>query len=90
MSHATLDQIDQHIIRLLRQRCAAALTLPDYDGRDGPVYPKSFRADEVRAEYRHALGAPGDLIALAILNLSRAADSLPTGSQPALWTGFRP
>lgn len=71
---AEIEQVDRAIVELLQRRRELAGELPT-DRVLGSTFPTAFRVDEVVQLYRECLGAPGELVARAVLNSSRAAQS---------------
>jgi hypothetical protein len=69
---AEIEQLDLEIIALLRRRCELAGDLPTERGQPS-MFPISFRVDDTVGLYEDALGPPGELVARAVLNVSRAA-----------------
>lgn len=69
-----IEQVDREIVGLLARRRALAGELPA-DRSPGSTFPVAFRVADVVRLYSDGLGAPGELVARAVLNTSRAAQS---------------
>lgn len=67
-----IEKVDLAIVELVARRCGLASGLP-VDRWSRSTFPASFRVDDVVRLYCEGLGAPGELVARAVLNVSRAA-----------------
>lgn len=69
-----IEQVDREIVDLLKRRRALASGLPA-DRAPHSTYPAAFQVEDVVRVYSEGLGGPGELVARAVLNSSRAAQS---------------
>lgn len=70
-----IKDIDVAIVALLERRRALTADLP-HEGLGHSLFPPSFEVAAVVELYCRGLGAPGELVARAILNVSRVVGSM--------------